>query len=325
MLASNSLNPPDRPSMSRLGLGCWPLAGMTRTGITREDAVATVKAALDCGISHLDTAYCYGDQGESERAICAALDGGQRKRVFLAGKCGVHWTPGRTQTVDGSPARLVQETDESLQRLGTDSLDLLYLHAPDPLIPIEESAAALADIQAAGKTRFVGCSNVSLDQLQRFASACPTSVCQMPYNMLQRSLEDHFLPWCREHAISVVVYWPLMKGLLSGAMARDRQFTESDSRHKYPMFQGEEFQRNLDFVDALRPIASRLNTTVPAVVLAWTMQRPGISSVLFGATTPAQVTANVLALECQLDAQALDTIEAAYAARGPVAGRRAVR
>ncbi len=318
-------HPPASPDPSRLGLGCWPLAGMTRTGVTYNDAVATVAAALDSGITHLDTAYCYGEQGESERAICAALRGHPREHVFLAGKCGIHWTAGRRQTIDGSPARLAWEVDESLRRLGTDHLDLLYLHAPDPATPIEDSAAALAELQAAGKTRFVGCSNVSLEQLQRFASACPTAACQMPYNMLQRSLEDRFLPWCCQHVIGVVVYWPLMKGLLAGTMSRDRQFPESDSRHKYPMFQGAEFQRNLDFVDTLRPIASRLNTTIAAVVLAWTMRRPGVLSVLFGATTPDQVAANVRAVACQLDADALATIEDAYKARGPVAGRRAVR
>ncbi len=313
------------PTMSRLGLGCWPLAGMTRHGITRDDAIATVAAAIDAGITHLDTAYCYGEQGESERAIRSAMEGRPRESVFLASKCGIHWEAGRQQTVDGSPTRLVAEAEESLRRLGTDHLDLLYLHAPDPSIPIEESAGALAQLVTAGKTRSVGCSNVSLEQLQQFAAACPTSACQMPYNMLQRSLEERFLPWCQLHAIGLVVYWPLMKGLLAGTMARDRQFPQSDSRHKYPMFQGEEFQRNLDFVDALAAIATRLETTIPAVVLSWTMQRPGISSVLFGATMPSQVSANVPALTCTLDAPALAAVDEAYRARGPVAGRRAVR
>lgn len=311
--------------MSRLGLGCWPLSGMTRHGITRDDAVATVAAAIDAGINHLDTAYCYGEQGESERAICSAMKGRRRETVFLASKCGIHWEAGRQQTVDGSPQRLVREAEESLRRLGTDHLDLLYLHAPDPAIPVEESASALAELLDAGKTRSVGCSNVTLEQLQLFASVCPTSACQMPYNMLQRSLEERFLPWCQAQSIGLVSYWPLMKGLLTGTMERDRQFPTSDSRHKYPMFQGKEFQRNLDFVEALRPIAARLETTIPAIVLAWTMCRAGISSVLFGATTPSQVAENTPGLTCQLDEAAFIAIDDAYQARGPVASRRAVR
>ena len=316
---------PSLAGMSRLGLGCWPLAGMTREGVTRDDAIATVTAAIDAGITHLDTAYCYGESGESERAIGRAIAGRRRDDVFLAGKCGIHWGPGRQQVVDGTPGRLTEEVHESLRRLGTDRLDLLYLHAPDPQVPIEESAAALQQLLAAGKTRAVGCSNVSLDQLKRFVSACPTVACQMPYNMLQRELENRFLPWCRDHAIGLVVYWPLMKGLLAGGMTRDQAFPLSDSRHKYPMFQGDEFQRNLDFVDTLRPLAAHLKTSVAALVLAWTMERPGIASVLFGATSPAQVLANVPAMHCTLDEATRMTIEQAFHERGPVAGRRAVK
>ena len=130
-------------SVGPLGLGCWPLAGMTREGITREAASATVSAAIDAGITHLDTAYCYGEQGESERAIAAALRG-RRDQIVIAGKCGIHWepdatkTPPRRQCVDGRPERIRAEVEESLRRLGTDRLDLLYLHAPDPTIPLEE-------------------------------------------------------------------------------------------------------------------------------------------------------------------------------------------
>ena len=239
-----------------LGLGCWPLAGMTREGITPEAALATVAAAVDAGIMHLDTAYCYGEQGESERAIREGLRG-RRDRVILAGKCGIHWEPGRTQCVDGRPTRLRREVDESLARLGTDRLDLLYLHAPDPTIPIEESAGALRGLLEAGKARAIGGSNMTVAQLERFSAECPLAACQMPYNMLQRDIEDAILPWCRRNQVAMVVYWPLMKGLLAGRMHRGRVFSASDSRHKYPMFNGAEFERNLDFVDALRPIAAR--------------------------------------------------------------------
>lgn len=147
------------------GLGCWPLAGMTREGITPESAVATVRAAIDAGIDHLDTAYCYGEHGESEQAIAAALAGRGRDGIVIATKCGIHWEPGRRQRVDGRPERLRREVEESLRRLGTDRVDLLYLHAPDATIEIESSAEELARLLAAGKTRAVGVSNVTLDQL----------------------------------------------------------------------------------------------------------------------------------------------------------------
>jgi len=306
-----------------LGLGCWPLAGMTRPGITHEAAVATVAAAIDAGITHLDTAYCYGEEGESDRAIATAIRG-RREAVVLAGKCGIHWQPGRRQCVDGRPERIVIEVEESLRRLGTDHLDLLYLHAPDPVVPIEESAAALQRLFEAGKTRSIGASNMTVELLDRFVSACPLSACQMPYNMLQRGIEEAVLPWCRTHDVAMVVYWPLMKGLLAGRMQRGQVFPASDSRHKYPMFNGTEFERNLDFVAALRPVATRLGCELPDLVLAWTASQPGITSVLFGATSPAQVAENARGLTVGLDDQALTDIRAAIAARGPVAGRRAV-
>ena len=310
-----------------LGLGCWPLAGLTRDGITRTTAVATVQAAVDAGITHLDTAYCYGVQGESESAIREAL-ADRRDEVVIAGKCGIHWepdpalTPPRRQVVDGRPQRLRAEVDESLSRLGTDRLDLLYLHAPDPAVPIQESAGELRRLLEAGKARAIGLSNASAATLARFASACPLAACQMPFNMLQRDIEVEVLPWCTAHGVALVVYWPLMKGLLAGRMHRGQVFPTSDSRHKYPIFNGAEFERNLDFVDALRPVAARLRCSLPDLVLAWTAEQPGITGVLFGATSPEQVRENARALACDLDDDARTVISQAIQARGPVAGRR---
>ena len=307
-----------------LGLGCWPLSGMTRSGITPDAAVATVAAALDAGIRHLDTAYCYGEAGESERAIAQAITGRRRDGFVIASKCGIHWEPGRKQCVDGRPEKIRREVEESLTRLGTDHVDLLYLHAPDPTIPIEASAGALSQLLTEGTTRAVGVSNVSLAQLERFASACPLSACQLHFNMLQREIETDILPWCRSHDVAMFVYWPLMKGLLAGRMSRDLVFPTSDSRHKYPMFTGEEFRRNLDFVDALRPVAVRLGCELPDLVLAWTAEQAGITCVLFGATSPEQVQVNARALACGLDDEARRAIATAIQNRGPVAGRRAV-
>jgi aryl-alcohol dehydrogenase-like predicted oxidoreductase len=201
---------------------------------------------------------------------------------------------------------------------------MLYLHAPDPTIPIEDSAGELARLLHAGKTRAVGLSNASLDQLERFAAACPLSACQMHYNMLQREIEAEILPWCRDRGVAMFVYWPLMKGLLAGRMTRDLVFPTTDSRHKYPMFNGTEFQRNLDFVESLRPVAHRLGCTLPDLVLAWTAEQPGITCVLFGATSPEQVGTDAHALTCELDDDARAAIASAIRDRGPVANRRAV-
>jgi aryl-alcohol dehydrogenase-like predicted oxidoreductase len=316
-----------------LGLGCWPLSGMTRAGVTHEAAVNTVRAAFDAGITHLDTAYCYGQAGESERAIreaLAAISLTARDEVVIASKCGIHWeadatcTPPRKQVVDGRPERLHAEVDESLDRLGTDHVDLLYLHCPDPTVPIEESAGELRRFMEAGKARAIGLSNATLDVVKRFAAECPLSACQFHFNMLQREIERETLPWCIAHDVAMVVYWPLMRGLLAGKMHRGQVFPTTDSRHKYPVFVGDEFAKNLDFVDALRPIAARLGASVGDVVLAWTAEQPGITSVLFGATSPEQVAENVRALSCDLDDEARRAISDAIAARGPVPSGRQV-
>jgi len=320
---------PSGVSVGPLGLGCWPLAGMTRTGVTAQAAEATVRSALDHGIMHLDTAFCYGEHGESERAIAAAIRG-RRDGVVIAGKCGIHWepdaaaTPPRRQVVDGRPDRIRAEVGESLRRLGTDHLDLLYLHAPDPQVPLAESAGELARLLAAGTARAIGVSNVSLAQLEVFAAACPLAACQMHFNMLQREIEREILPWCRSREVAMIVYWPLMKGLLAGTMQRGHVFPQTDSRHKYPMFNGAEFDKNLDFVDRVRPIAARLGCSLPDLVLAWTAEQPGITSVLFGATSPEQVAINAGSLAVDLDDEARRDIAAAIQARGPVLGRRAV-
>jgi aryl-alcohol dehydrogenase-like predicted oxidoreductase len=302
---------------------------MTRTGVTAQAAEATVRSALDHGIMHLDTAFCYGEHGESERAIAAAIRG-RRDGVVIAGKCGIHWEPDATampprrQVVDGRPDRIRAEVGESLRRLGTDHLDLLYLHAPDPQVPLDESAGELARLLAAGTARAIGVSNVSLAQLEVFAAACPLAACQMHFNMLQREIEREILPWCRSREVAMIVYWPLMKGLLAGTMQRGHVFPQTDSRHKYPMFNGAEFDKNLDFVDRVRPIAARLACSLPDLVLAWTAEQPGITSVLFGATSPEQVAINAGALAVDLDDEARRDIATAIQARGPVLGRRAV-
>ena len=184
--------------------------------------------------------------------------------------------------------------------------------------------AELERLRSEGLARAVGVSNVSLDQLAIAAEACPLSACQLPYNMLQREIEHDIVPWCQGHGVAIVAYWPLMKGLLAGGISRDRTFPATDSRHKYPMFNGAEFQRNLDFVDAVRQEAERLHRPLADLVLAWTTEQPGITSVLFGATSPEQVLVNAAAHSCELDPQARRAIAAEIAARGPIIGRRPV-
>lgn len=305
-----------------VAMGCWPISGITSVDVTEADSLATLAAAFDAGINFFDTAYCYGYEGESERLIARAL-GSRRDEIVIATKGGIHYED-RKQCRDGSPQTLKRQCDESLRRLGTDRVDLLYLHAVDPQVPLAESAGALAELLAAGKTRSVGLSNASVEQLAEFAAVCPLSAYQPHYNMLQREIETSQLPWCREQGVSVIVYWPLMKGLLAGKLARDHVFDPRDGRAKYPMFQGEEWQKNQDFLDKLRPIAAEVGKSIAELVINWTIKQPGITSALCGAKRPEQIRANAGGMAWRLSERQMARIAQALLERGRPVSRGAI-
>ncbi len=301
--------------VSAVALGCWPIAGITSPGTSDADSIATIQACFELGINHLDTAYYYGRSGESERLIGRAL-AERRDEMVIATKGGLHWGEDGTMVHDASPATLRRQCEESLQRLATDRVELLYLHAPDKNVPIAESAGALKKLLDEGKTRAVGVSNVTLAQLEEFAAECPIAAYQPPYNMLQRQIEADTLPWCRERGIAVMVYWPLAKGLLAGKIGRDHVFPETDSRRKYPMFQGEQWQKNHDVVDRLRDIATATGRTVAQVTINWTIHRSGITGALCGAKRPQQIRETAGGADWRLTDEQLARIDRALADRG---------
>ncbi len=305
-----------------VAMGCWPITGITSLDVTVEQSEATVRAAFDAGINFFDTAYCYGFEGESERMIGRVL-GSRRDEIVIATKGGLHWEGG-TNIHDGSPERLLRECDESLQRLGTDRVELYYLHAPDPRIPVAESAAAIRQMIDAGKVLSAGLSNATVEQLVEFHAVCPLSAYQPHFNMLQREIEQTQLPWCIEHNVATAVYWPLLKGLLAGKLPRDHEFAAGDGRAKYPMFQGVEWQKNQDFVERLREIADGLGRTVADIVINWTIQQPGITTALCGAKRPEQIRETAEAMTWQLSADDLAAIDQALADRGEPVSRGAV-
>lgn len=305
-----------------VAMGCWPITGITSLGVQEEASLATLAAAFDAGINFFDTAYCYGFAGESERMIARVL-ARHRQQIVIATKGGIHYAQGK-QVRDASPATLRRECEESLHRLKTDYIDLLYLHAPDPQVPVAESAGALRQLLDSGKARSIGASNLTLQQLQEFAQVCPLAAFQPHYNMLQREIELEQLPWCLENQVSVICYWPLMKGLLAGHLPRDHVFEARDGRQKYPMFHGDEWQKTQDFLDVLRPIAAEAGKTVAQLVINWTIQQPGITAALCGAKRPEQILDNAGGMNWRLSPEQLARVNAAIAARGPTASRGAV-
>jgi len=308
--------------VSPVALGCWPISGMTSLDVNEADSLATIEASLEAGVNFFDTAYCYGAEGESERLLGRVLSG-RWDKVVLATKGGIHWE-GKRQVQDGSPARLRRECEESLSRLGCERIDLLYLHAPDPQVPLAESAGALAELMREGKTRSVGLSNASLAQLQEFQVVCPLTAYQPPYNMLERGIEREIVPWCQEQEVAVVVFWPLLKGLLAGNLARGHVFQPGDGRAKYAMFQGEEWQKNQDLVERLAEIAAKASVSVAQLVIGWTIEQPGITAALCGAKRASQSRENAGALGFELDDAAREAIDEALRLRGPAVRQRAV-
>lgn len=305
-----------------VAMGCWPITGITSLGVQEEASLATLAAAFDAGINFFDTAYCYGFAGESERMIARVL-ARHRHQIVIATKGGIHYAQGK-QVRDASPATLRRECEESLHRLETDYIDLLYLHAPDPQVPVAESAGALRQLLDSGKARSIGASNLTLEQLQEFAQVCPLAAFQPHYNMMQREIELEQLPWCLENQVSVICYWPLMKGLLAGHLPRDHVFEARDGRQKYPMFHGDEWQKTQDFLDVLRPIAAEAGKTVAQLVINWTIQQPGITAALCGAKRPEQILDNAGGMNWRLSPEQLARVNAAIAARGPTVSRGAV-
>lgn len=307
--------------VSPVALGCWPIAGISSLDVNDHDSLATLRAVEPSGINFLDTAYCYGLAGESEQLIGRVLPELPGDLV-LATKGGLHYNAQAEQAVDGRPETLRRECDESLKRLGVERVDLYYLHTPDPNVPIEESAGAIAELLAAGKVRAAGASNCTLPQLRAFQQACPLAAVQLPYNMLQREIETETIPWCVEHGIAVVVYWALMKGLLAGKVGLETSLADDDPRRRYPMYQGEEWEKNLDFVRQLKTIADQAGKTVAQLVVNWTMNQPGVTSVLCGAKRPAQIRETAGAMGWRLDARQQAALDDALARRGPAAVKR---
>ena len=297
-----------------IGLGLWPIAGMTSLEVSEADSRETIEAALNCGLNFFDTAYCYGVDGISERLL-GEVARKHRDQMVLATKGGVHWDARLDRINDASPRRLEMELDESLRRLGLPAVDLLYLHSPDQVTPIVESAAAMARFQEEGKARVIGVSNVNLSQLQQFHSICPVTAVQLKYNMLQRDIEQDIVPWCLEQQISVVAYWPLMKGLLAGKLRRGHRFDPADKRLTYPMFLGRQWEWNQQLLDRLDGIATQAGVSLITLVLGWTVSQPGITAVLCGAKRPWQIQESAAAVNWTPTAEVLEAVNEAILER----------
>ena len=287
-------------------LGLWPIAGITTLGVTEADALATIHAAIDAGIRRFDTAFSYGYEGESDRLLGQVL----RERqvdTYVIGKVGQRWD-GTERVVDGRPATLIADAETSLTRMRRTHFDCLMLHSPDPNVPIEESAQAMADLQRRQLCRTVGFCNMSLEQLDRFASVVPCHAIQCPLNLIQFETQQPLVTSARERGTNVFTFWALMKGLLAGMIKCESEMDPSDPRLRYEIFRGESRRRADQVVAGLREIGEATNQTVPQLAIGWVLAQPGVTSVLAGARRPEQV--NAWASSRALASETCDAIDA---------------
>jgi aryl-alcohol dehydrogenase-like predicted oxidoreductase len=273
---------------SRIALGTWAIGGWMWGGNTDLDgSVYTIRSAIARGITLIDTAPVYGF-GRSEEIVGMALSEGLRDRAVIATKVGLEWRDGKVWR-NSSPVRIRKEVEESLRRLRTDYIDLYQVHWPDPLVPIQETAGALARLLKEGKIRAIGVSNYSPAQMDEFRKAAPIHSVQPPYNLFEREAESGILPYAAQHDMAVLCYGALCRGLLTGAITHATQFKGDDLRRYDPKFQEPRFSQYLAAVTALDRYASeRYRLGVLALAVRWVLDQ-GDTIALWGARRPAQL------------------------------------
>ena len=277
--------------VSRVGLGTWAIGGWMWGGTDEARSIDTIHAAVDKGISLVDTAPAYG-QGRSEEIVGKALaQGGRRDKVVLATKCALEWDEkGENVWRNATAERIRKEIEDSLRRLQTDHIDIYQIHWPDPLVPFEETARVMEDLYREGKIRAIGVSNFSPEQMESFRKSAPLHSVQPPYNLFERGIENDILPYCRRHQIATITYGGLCRGLLSGKMSEDRTFEGDDLRNSDPKFQGERFRQYLNAAEALKTFAQdRYGKSLLALALRWLIDQPGVTCSLWGARRPDQL------------------------------------
>ncbi len=277
---------------SRIALGTWAMGGWMWGGSEDKESIRTIHAALDDGINLIDTAPIYG-YGRSEEIVGEALrQGGRRDSVILATKVGLDWTNGKVER-NSTRQRILHEFEDSLRRLQTDYIDIYQVHWPDPLVPIEETAATLRELYEQGRIRAIGVSNYSPAEMARFSAVAPLHTIQPPYNLFEREIEDEILPFAVGRRITTLTYGALCRGLLSGAMRLDRQFANGDMRKTTdPKFQPPHFAEYLNAASKLDAFArENYGKRVIHLAVRWLLDQPGVGVALWGARHPEQLAA----------------------------------
>jgi aryl-alcohol dehydrogenase-like predicted oxidoreductase len=277
-------------------------------GTDEKDSIAVIRRALDSGVNLIDTAPVYGF-GASEEIVGKALADGYRHKAVIATKVALEWHDG-TVFRNSSPERIRQEVEDSLRRLRTDYIDLYQVHWPDPLVPVEETAAVLDDLRKEGKVRALGVSNFSPAQMDAFRRVAPLSATQPPYNLFERDIDRDVLPYAKQHGLVALAYGALCRGLLAGRIGVETRFEGDDLRQRDPKFCA---PRREQYVAAVNVFArDNFDKSVLALAVRWVLDR-GPTIALWGARRPAQLDGIEKVFGWRLDEKAFAQIDAIVA------------
>lgn len=298
-------------NMSVITLGTWGMGGDFWGKVDDAQSIATIQAALDAGITTIDTAPCYGS-GHSEEVVGKAIKGRKREDIILATKVGLDIYNDNARNSKASKIR--EEIEESLQRLGTDYIDLYQVHWPDLDTPFEETFTELNKLRESGTARYIGVSNFTPEQMDEAAKYCPIVSAQPPYSLLKREIEKDVLPYCIEHDMGVLSYGSIGAGALTGKFKERPTFEDGDKRGEfYEFFNEQNWPKTKAMIDTLEEIASSHGKPTVHAAINWVLKQKGITVALVGARTPEQVIMNAQAAEWELTDEENAKIEAAYA------------
>lgn len=293
--------------ISRLGFGCLAMGAHGWGKVDDADSIDSVHRALDLGINFFDTANVYGF-GHSEEVLSKAL-GEKRKHVIIATKFGVTWDEKAQIGRDMSPKSAMSALENSLRRLQLDCIPLYQIHWPNGKTNIEDTLETLMRCQEAGKIRYIGCSNFSPELLREANKTYKIVSTQAPYNLVDRSIENDVLPYCKEINTGVFAYCALAHGLLAGKYSAQRpDFDSEDIRNRSAYFKDAKYETNLKMVEKLQTIGQRYGKTSAQVAVRWILDNPTITCALTGIKRPSQIEDNVGALGWTLSEDDLQTL-----------------
>ena len=306
------------PKVSAIGLGCMGMTPLYGTP-DPEEAVRTLHAAIDAGVTLIDTADAYAG-GKNEELVGRAI-AGRRDKIMLATKFGNIRNPDGTGSINGKPEYVMQACEASLKRLGVETIDLFYVHRIDPTVPIEETVGAMAKLVEAGKVRWIGLSEAGVQTIVRAHATHPVTALQTEYSLATRDVEQEILPKCRELGIGFVAYCPLGRGLLTGKIRSADELSEKDRRHAMPRFQGDNLAHNLALVDTIAEIAEARGVSAAVVALAWLLAQGDDIVPIPGCSRRGSLRDTLSALDLKLSADELKRLSATFAP-GAVVGTR---